>query len=70
MFVYALGNSLTITEAIGTGEGVVTLVGSIIIAKYFDNSILDEPTTGSSISIRMIGTILAIIGTLGVVLVS
>lgn len=70
MFIFALGVSLTITEAIGTGEGVVTLIGSIILAKYVDNKILDEPTTGSSITIRIVGAIFAITGTLGVVLVS
>ncbi|MDH5646201.1 MAG: hypothetical protein OEZ01_09350, partial [Candidatus Heimdallarchaeota archaeon] len=70
LYIYALGFSLTITESIGIMEGAFTLLFSILIAKYYNNQILNEPIDRESILIRIVGMIFASIGTLGVVIYS
>jgi hypothetical protein len=68
-FVYALGVSLTLTEGIGVLEGVFTFLLAVIISKNLKwKEILEEPLDQLTLSIRSIGVILAIIGTVGVLI--
>ena len=67
-FVYSLGYSLTISEGIGISEGFFTLIFSLIIAHFVDNSVLNEPLDKHTLSIRFLGAAIAGISTLLVVL--
>lgn len=66
--ITALSQSLTITEAIGVLEGSITLIISVLYAKFVDNKILDEALDRKSLTIRIIGALIALLGTIGVVL--
>jgi drug/metabolite transporter (DMT)-like permease len=67
LFVYSLGVSLTITEGIGIAEGTFTLLFSIVIARFIDNSLLKEPLDKQSLLVRLAGTLLAATGTFGII---
>lgn len=69
-FVYGLGIKLGVTEAIGVAEGPFTLIFTLLVAKYIDNSVLKEPLDRNSVAIRIIGAIIAVLGTIGVILFS
>lgn len=69
-FVYGLSKKLGVSEAIGVAEGPFTLIFALILAKFIDNSVLKEPLDRKSVSVRLIGALIAVIGTLGVVLYS
>lgn len=66
-FIYGLGKSLTITEGIGVAEGSITVIISLLIAKFWDNSILKEPLQKKVLTVRIFGALLAAIGTFGVI---
>lgn len=66
--ITALSQSLTITEAIGVLEGSITLIISVLYGKFVDNKILDEALDRKSLAIRIFGALVALLGTLGVVL--
>lgn len=70
LFVYSLGRSLTISEGIGVAEGALTFLFSIIFAKFIDNSVLNEPLDKNSLLVRVSGTIIAGIGTVGIIFFS
>ena len=69
-FIFGLAKSLTVSEAIGVAEGPFTLMYTLFVAKFLDNSVLKEPLDRKSVSVRLIGAIIAITGTLGVILFS
>ncbi len=68
LYVYSLGEDLTISEGIGVAEGTFTLIFSLFIAKFVSNKILNEPLDKITLFVRLIGMILAAIGTLGVII--
>jgi drug/metabolite transporter (DMT)-like permease len=69
-FVYGLSIKLGVSEAIGVAEGPFTLMYTLLIARFFDNSVLQEPLDKRSVSVRLMGALISVIGTLGVVLYS
>ncbi|MHA2249194.1 MAG: EamA family transporter, partial [Candidatus Kariarchaeaceae archaeon] len=54
LFVSALQKSLTISEGIGVLEGATTFILSLGIAKFYDNSVMDEPLDQKTIFIRIL----------------
>ena len=67
-YIYSLGESITLTEAIGSLQGlfvffIVLILSKIKIIKNGLNETMDKKT----LSVRITGAILAIIGTLGIV---
>lgn len=64
-FVYVLGESLTIAEGLGVFEGIFTFSIAILIALNTEfNQVLKEPIDKQTLSIRVTGTMFAILGTL------
>ncbi|OLS19594.1 MAG: hypothetical protein HeimC2_40730 [Candidatus Heimdallarchaeota archaeon LC_2] len=69
-FIFGLSKSLTISEAIGVAEGPFTLIYTLLVAKFLDNSVLKEPLDRKSVLVRIVGATIAVMGTLGVILFS
>ena len=65
--ITALSQSLTITEAIGVLEGSITLILSILYARLINNKVLDEALDKKSLMIRILGALIALLGTIGVI---
>jgi drug/metabolite transporter (DMT)-like permease len=68
LFLYALQQSLTITEGLGVFEGVITFIITILFAHYVDNTILGEALSKRELGVKFIGVILSITGTVLVIL--
>lgn len=70
MYVYALGESLTIAEGLGVLEGMFTFVMAIGLSKirYFKDY-LEEPLDKVTLVVRTLGVLVTTIGTIGVLLV-
>ena len=70
MYVYALGESLTIAEGLGVLEGMFTFVMAIALSKikYFKNY-LEEPLDKLTLLIRTFGVLVTTIGTIGVLVI-
>ena len=66
-FIYALGDSVTITEAIGSLQGMFVFVLVLLLSKIpFFNDGLKEPLDKKTLSVRIFGVFLATIGTVGI----
>ena len=67
-YIYSLGESITLTEAIGSLQGLFTFFIVLILskAKIVKNG-LNEAMDKKTLSVRITGAILAVIGTLGIV---
>lgn len=69
-FIYGLSIKLGVSEAIGVAEGPFTLIYTLLVAKFIGNSVLQEPLDRKSVAVRMLGAIIAVLGTFGVILYS
>lgn len=71
LFIWALGESLLITETIGIFEGIFTFILAISISliPYFRNY-LNEPLDKLTLSVRSMGTVITTLTTVGVVLLT
>ncbi|MCH8908992.1 MAG: DMT family transporter, partial [Candidatus Heimdallarchaeota archaeon] len=67
LFIYALGNSLTITEGIGVSEGIFTVIMSVGAAYFIGNQTLQEPLDRKTLTVRLIGSVITLICTLGII---
>jgi drug/metabolite transporter (DMT)-like permease len=70
LFVYALSQSLTISEGIGVFEGTLAFIFSIIFVKFIGNYTLQEALDRKSILIRGFGVILTTFGVFSIVILS
>lgn len=70
LFVYAVSLNLGVTETVGIFEGTLTFIFSVVFAKIVGNSVLKEPLQPKILALRTFGVLLAIVGTLGTVLVA
>ncbi len=68
LFVYALQQSLTLSEGIGVFEGVSTFLVSLLFAKFYGNEVLQEQLSKRGLIIRSVGVVLATSGTLLIIL--
>ena len=70
LYIYALGQSLTIAEGLGVVEGVFTFILAISLSKlpYF-KEYLQEPLQKITIIVRTIGVIITTVGTFGVIII-
>ena len=66
-YIYSLGFSATITEAIGSLQGLFVFVLVLVLSKikYFKDG-LKEPLDNKTLTVRILGMILATIGTVGI----
>lgn len=67
--IYALGESLTITEGIGVIEGVFTFIFAVLLARSATlQKTLNEPIDKHTLIVRAVASTLAAIGAMGVLL--
>ncbi|MCE7734316.1 MAG: EamA family transporter [Candidatus Heimdallarchaeota archaeon] len=69
-FIYGLSIKLGVSEAIGVAEGPFTLIYTLLVAKFIGNSVLQEPLDRKSVAVRLLGAIIAVLGTFGVIIYS
>lgn len=68
-YIYSLGFSATITEAIGSLQGLFVFVLILLLSKVqFFKDGLEEPLDKKTLSVRILGMVLATIGTVGIAL--
>ena len=66
-YIYALGESVIITEAIGSLQGIFVFIFVLILSIFpFFNTGLKEPLDNHTLLVRIIGIILATLGTLAI----
>lgn len=69
-YIYALGETVTITEAIGSLQGIFVFIMVLILSKIpFIKDGLQEPLDRKTITVRITGIFLATIGTLAIAII-
>lgn len=67
MYIYALGESLTIAEGLGVLEGVFTFMMAIGLSKInFFKNYLEEPLGQLTLIVRVFGVLITTLGTIGI----
>lgn len=68
-YIYSLGFSATITEAIGSLQGLFVFIMILLLSKIkFFKDGLDEPLDKKTLTVRILGMVFATIGTIGIAL--